>query len=108
MEIDRQDRQNNVVLSLNGDFDYNSVKSFNDIVSELIEKKTPRIVIVMKELAHIDSMGLGAITKLWKNADRLGFSIVLADVPKNILNLIKLVNLDRRIMVFDNLDEALG
>jgi len=108
MEIDRQDKDNAVVLNLQGELDYNSAKEFSLLLQELIEKKTQRIVIALKGLAHIDSMGLGAITKMWKTADTLGFSIVLAEVPHNILNLIKLVNLDRRIMIFETLAEALA
>ena len=43
-----------------------------------------------------------------KLADQMGQSLVLADVPKNIRNMIKLVNLDKRILIFDTVDEALA
>lgn len=107
MEIDRQDRQGAVVLSLKGELDFNTAKAFNETIAKLIEENMQRIVIEMKGLAHVDSMGLGSITKLWKIADQQGFALILADVPKNILNLIKLVNLDRRILIYDNVEEAL-
>lgn len=106
MEIDRKDRDNAAILSLKGDIDFNSYKNFNKAVSELIENKTARVVLAMAGVTHIDSMGLGAITKLWKVADMAGQSLVLAEVPKNIRNMIKLVNLDKRIQIFDTVDEA--
>jgi anti-sigma B factor antagonist len=108
MEIDKKEQGNGAVLNLKGDIDFNSYKNFNKAVAELIEKKIPRVVLVMTAVTHIDSMGLGTITKLWKTADQLGQSLVLADVPKNIRNMIKLVNLDKRILIFDTVDEALA
>lgn len=106
MEIDRKEQNNAAVLNLKGDIDFNSYKNFNKAVTELIENKTPRVVLVMTGVTHIDSMGLGTITKLWKMADQMGQSLVLADVPKNIRNMIKLVNLDKRILIFDTVEEA--
>lgn len=108
MEIDLKEQKNAAVISMKGDLDYNSYKEFSKIVGELIDKKTQRIVLCMEKVTHIDSMGLGSITKLWKTADQAGISIVLASVPKNIHNMIKLVNLDRRILIFDTVDTALA
>jgi anti-sigma B factor antagonist len=108
MEIDMKERENAVVLNLKGDIDYNSYKGFSAIVADLLEKKTARIALNMAAVTHIDSMGLGTITKLWKTADQQGGALVLADVPKNIRNMIKLVNLDKRILIFDTVDEAVA
>ena len=108
MEIDLKEQSNAAVINMKGDLDFNSYKNFNAAISELIDKKTPRIILVMTQVTHIDSMGLGSITKLWKTADQLGLLLALADVPKNIRNMIKLVNLDKRIQIFDTLEEALA
>jgi anti-sigma B factor antagonist len=108
MEINLKEQANAVVMKLSGELDFNSYKTFNVSVTKLIENKTPRIVLEMGQVTHIDSMGLGAITKLWKTADQLGLVLALAVVPKNIRNMIKLVNLDKRIVIFDTLEEALA
>lgn len=96
------------VLAVKGDLDYNSYKEFNTCVMGLIDKKTKKTVIVMAGVGHIDSMGLGAITKLWKIADENGLLLMLAEVPKNIQKMIKLINLDRRIQIFDTVRQATG
>ncbi len=108
MELNLKEQKNTAIINMKGDLDYNSYKEFNKIVSGLIDIKTQRIILEMANVTHIDSMGLGAITKLWKTADQLGLSIVLAAVPKNIHNMIKLVNLDRRILIFENVEAALS
>ena len=109
MEISQKKINGSAVLELNGDLDYNTYKEFNNIVTQLIEGlETEKIVLAMNELKHIDSMGLGTITNLWKIADQNAVDLVLAAVPKNIQNMIKLVNLDKRIKVFKNIDEAMG
>jgi anti-anti-sigma factor len=108
MEIEMKEQANAVVLNLKGDLDFNSYKNFNAAITELFEKKTPRVILAMTQVTHIDSMGLGAITKLWKTADQLGLVFALAEVPKNIRNMIKLVNLDKRIAIFDTITEALA
>ena len=108
MEIKKNNVDNNAVLELKGDLDYNSYKEFNTMVAELIEGlETEKIVLDMKELTHVDSMGLGTITKLWKSAEQNEVSLILAAVPKNIHNMINLVNLDKRMQICDTVDDAL-
>ncbi len=108
MEITSKIDNESAVFTLTGELDYNSYKDFNAKVGEQIERKTPKIALIMTGVSHIDSMGLGAITKLWKISEEGKLSLVLVDVPKNVRNMIKLVNLDRRIQLFDTLEEALS
>jgi anti-sigma B factor antagonist len=107
MEINLSNEKDAAVMILKGELDYNSCKDFNAKVMDLIDKKIKKIVLQMAAVEHIDSMGLGTITRLWKTADENGLLLLLAEVPVNIQKLIKLVNLDKRIQIFETLNEAL-
>jgi len=108
MKIEVQEKGKNAVIELAGDLDYNSYAAFNDRVLDLLGKEFNRIVVDMGAVGHIDSMGLGTITKLWKTADEEGKSLVLASVPGNVSKLVKLINLDQRIKIFDDVKSALS
>ncbi|HOC92406.1 MAG TPA: STAS domain-containing protein [bacterium] len=109
MDIKNEKINNVAVISLTGELDYNTYKDFNRAAAAVIEKKlADRIAVVMSDVSHIDSMGLGTITKLWKSADASGMEFSLVNVPKNIAGMIKLVNLDKRIKVYDSVEEAAG
>jgi len=107
MDINISNVDDGAVLALKGELDYNSYKDFNAKVLDLIDKKTKKIIIDMAGVEHIDSMGLGAVTKLWKIADENGLSLFLSGVPANVRKMIKLVNLDKRIKIFDGVRDAL-
>ncbi|HOO57615.1 MAG TPA: STAS domain-containing protein [bacterium] len=94
------------VVKLKGELDYNSYKNFEEKIIGIIETGTKRVIIEMSELIHIDSMGLGTLTKLWRMADEEGGLLVLVGVPSNIEKMIKLVNLDGRIGIFATEEEA--
>ncbi len=107
MDIKNEKINNVSVIRLSGELDYNTYKDFSRAAAATIEKKlADKIAVVMSDVSHIDSMGLGTITKLWKSADASGMEFSLVDVPKNIAGMIKLVNLDKRIKVYGSIEEA--
>jgi len=108
MRIEVEDKNNAAVVSLQGDLDFNSYAGFHDRMLALIDNKVAKIVVNLGAVGHIDSMGLGTLTKLWKIGELGGVSVVLAAVPPNVGKLIKLINLDNRMKVFDTTDSALA
>jgi anti-sigma B factor antagonist len=61
-------------------------------VKELIPT-TPRIVLDLKELKHTDSMGLGALVRLYASARSAGCKLELMHLNKQIKNLLGLTGL---------------
>ena len=108
MRIEVEEKGNNAIVAIAGDLDYNSYSSFNDKILELVDKDFKKIVVDMSSVGHIDSMGLGAVTRLWKTAGQNNSELSLACVPKNVGKLINLINLDQRIKVFDDVKNALA
>ena len=95
------------IIALNGDLDYQSYKDFEEVVENALSRKRNPIVIDISDVPHIDSVGLGTITRLWKSATQDDIALVLAGARKNVRSMIKLVNLDGRIKMFDSADQAL-
>jgi len=63
-----------------------------DTVSPLIPK-TKRIVLDLSDLKHTDSMGLGALVRLYASARSAGCSLELMHLSKQIQHLLGLTNL---------------
>jgi anti-anti-sigma regulatory factor len=53
-------------------------------------------------------MGLGSLTKFWKQASQQDILLCIAGANKNVRSLINLVNLDKRIKLFGSVEEALS
>lgn len=105
MEIDK--KESAAVIKLDGDLDFNSSIAFTEKINALIDDAPMRLVIDMSSVGHVDSMGLGSLTKLWKAADKSGCVMVLASVQKNVGKLLSLINLDNRIKIYDTAEAAL-
>lgn len=106
MRITTSKKDSGAVLKMEGELDYNSYKEFEEIIGSLIEEKAKPIVIDMSEIVHIDSMGLGSITKAWKKTHQAELDFVLASIPPNVAKMVKLVNLDNRIPVVEEVGLA--
>ena len=66
------------------------------------------IILVMKKIKFMNSSGAGAILSLAKWADRIGGVVKIADVPKKIMEIFKLMRLDEIIEFYPSLSDALA
>jgi anti-sigma B factor antagonist len=64
----------------------------HDTVAPMIPK-TRRIVLDLSDLKHTDSMGLGALVRLYASARSVGCSLELIHLSKQIQHLLGLTNL---------------
>lgn len=107
MDISISTRGKAAIIAVSGDLDFNSYKEFATAVEcSLAEGRTP-VVIEISNVPHIDSMGLGTLTKYWKQATSQDMTLCIAGARKNVQSMINLVNLDKRIKLFATVDEAL-
>lgn len=108
MEVKIVARDSAGIIALAGDLDYQSYKELETAFDASFGQGRSPIVIDISGVPHIDSVGLGTITKLWKAADKQGVTLMLAGPRKNVRSMIKLVNLDGRIRLVDSVDEAVS
>lgn len=107
MEVKVVARDNAGVIALKGDLDYQSYRELETAFNTSFGQGRSPIIIDIADVPHIDSVGLGTITKLWKAASQQGVTLALANPRKNVRSMIKLVNLDGRIQLADTVEDAL-
>lgn len=107
MKIEIVKKDNAAVVRMDGDLDFNTCTGFNDKISEILDGSPSKLILDMANVSHVDSMGLGSITKIWKSTDKMQCEFGLAAVQKNVNKLISLINLDNRIKIYDDVDSAL-
>ncbi len=75
---------------------------------EQVEKTGKRkIVLMMRDLDYINSRGIATLISFFKWAKEQGKSVKLAQVPKNIMQLLSLLGVEKLISVYDTLPEAI-
>lgn len=72
-------------------------------------KKTGKrnIVLMMRDLEYINSRGIATLISFFKWAKEEGRSVKLAQVPKNIMQLLNLLGIERLTSIYDTLPEAI-
>jgi stage II sporulation protein AA (anti-sigma F factor antagonist) len=72
-------------------------------------KKTGKrnIVLLMRDLEYINSRGIATLISFFKWAQEEGRSVKLAQVPKNITQLLSLLGIEKLTSIYDTLPEAI-
>jgi stage II sporulation protein AA (anti-sigma F factor antagonist) len=72
-------------------------------------KKTGKrnIILMMRDLEYINSRGIATLISFFKWAKEEGRSVKLAQVPKNIMQLLSLLGIEKLTSIYDTLPEAI-
>lgn len=97
-KLDIEDRV--ATVRLTGELDSRSAPLLNELITDAITKKVRRMVLLLEELSYLSSAGLRCLVfahqKLGTNAD-----IVLVGTRPEVAETIRLVGLDRAVMMQD-------
>lgn len=115
------------IVRLQGNFDSNSAETFNQAIQKIIDSGARDIILEMSAVAFMSSVGIRAISALYDRlhqnytpqekkavleATRAGTyrapHLKLCAPQKNVLEVIKMVNLDWYIQVFSSEKEAVA
>lgn len=91
--IDFQENEE-LVVSLSGDLDINTVKQFQDEVLKNYSQVDKDFVFDLKDLDYIDSTGLGAIITVYKEVNDKGYKLRVINAKKNVRKLFFITELD--------------
>lgn len=72
IQVKFDDRENKILVDLNGDLDLNSVSDFKRQMDEALEGNKTDVLIGCKELRYIDSTGLGVLVSILKKVKEYG------------------------------------
>lgn len=72
----------------------------------LLDKHQKKIIIELDKLHYIDSSFLGALVGALKHAMPMNLDIILVGLRKDILDLMKLIRLDKVFKIFNYAEDA--
>lgn len=86
--------QENFEVLVSGDLDINTVSKFQDKVLEKYKDQDKDLVFNLENLDYIDSTGLGAIVRVYKEVSDKGHKVKVLNAKKNIKKLFLITELD--------------
>jgi anti-anti-sigma factor len=94
---------NDFIITLNGQFDADTVNIIKDDI-ETYSKLSSNIIFDLENVIFIDSSGIGAIVFLYKRMAVKGFSVSITGLNEQPLELFQLLFLDKTINCYPNFD----
>lgn len=81
-------------------------RKFREGLSGYLQDKPKRIVLDLKETEYFDSSALGALVAFMKDVKAYGGQLVLCNLSRSLLTLLKLSKLDLLFEISDDLEKS--
>jgi anti-sigma B factor antagonist len=94
------------VLRPTGRLNMVAAPALKDLVAENVAAGRDRIVVDLAEVIFIDSSGLGALIAGLKATRLAGGDLRIAQVPQQVMTVLRLTNLDRVLRAHPTVAEA--
>lgn len=94
------------VVTPRGRLNMVSARRLKEILTELVDGGTTRIVVDMAETTFLDSSGLGALIAGLKSARQAGGDLRIARPTPAVVSVFKLTNLDKVLRARDSVEDA--
>lgn len=94
------------VVTPEGRLNMVSARRLKEILSELVDNGTSKIVVDLGETTFLDSSGLGALIGGLKSARQAGGDLRIARVSPSVMTVFELTNLDRVLRARESVDGA--
>lgn len=109
MEISTRVTGNATVVDVKGDIDlYNSPEVRRILMSELREKRVPRVVVNLTGVRYVDSSGVASLVEGLKAARDVQSRFILYGLSKSAREVLELSRLIKVFEVYDNEEQALS
>ncbi len=93
MDINITETNEQVNISVKGDIEMMTIKSFQQKLFEIGEKVNKNVEIDLSDVDYIDSSGIGILIGLLKLQKQKGKSLLLINASPKIINILKLSSL---------------
>ncbi|MGA8847506.1 MAG: STAS domain-containing protein [Nocardioides sp.] len=94
------------VVTPEGRLNMVSARRLKEILSDLVDNGTSKIVVDLGETTFLDSSGLGALIGGLKSARQAGGDLRIARVSPTVMTVFELTNLDRVLRARESVDGA--
>ena len=107
IEFDTTTRPDGIgVVTARGRLTMASARQLRELLTELVQGGTTRIVVDMAETEFLDSSGLGALIAGLKTARQAGGDLRIARPTPAVVTVFELTNLDKVLRARDSVDGA--
>ena len=107
MKIDAKNKDNGIVLRLDGKVIGDSVSQLKQTVDESIGSGIDWLIIDLAEVPLMDSSALGAVIAAFLRLQEKNGKLVLLNAQKSILDVLAITKLDSLFEVYDDMQAAL-
>ena len=107
MRINTKNKDNGIVLSLNGKVIGDSVSQFKQTVDESIGSGIDWLIIDLAEVPLMDSSALGTVIAAFLRLQEKKGKLVLLNAQKSILDVLAITKLNSLFEVYDDMQAAL-
>jgi anti-sigma B factor antagonist len=99
IDVKYNEKKENWEVDLVGDLDINSSVTLKDRLNEILDQREADIAFKIRDLAYIDSTGLGVMISLLNRLDKNEKAMVIMDPQENVLKIFKITGLDKVIKI---------
>ena len=109
MEISARRLENTTIFDVVGDIDLaNSPAVRKALLTELREKKIPRVIMNLQSVKYIDSSGIASLVEGLKASRDLQARFILYGLSKSAKEVLQLSRLIKLFEIYDNEEQALS
>ncbi|MEE8104419.1 MAG: STAS domain-containing protein [Planctomycetota bacterium] len=106
MEVTREERNGGILLDVAGNVDIYTSPELRGELKAAIDAKCPRIVVDMARVTFVDSSGLATLIEGLQRVKTFNGRLVLCALPKTVLGVFQLSNLDTLFEIAPDRDAA--
>jgi anti-sigma B factor antagonist len=106
MRIEIEKSNGWTVLHLDGDLDAGSAGEIQTTFLNVLEKGGSSLLLDLERVNYLDSSGLAALVKLYKEIRTRGGTLALCAVQRDALKIFQLTRLDKIFTIFPDADAA--
>jgi anti-anti-sigma factor len=108
MRVTINDLKTVSVIAIEGSVLQENVAIFQSRLNNLIENERAKIVVNMGKTQYISSMCLATIVDAKERAGKINGDLRIASPNSIVRNLLEITNLEKRIQIYDSVEEAVG
>jgi len=102
-------QQNDVsIAAIAGEFNADSVRKFNDVVSDAMDQECRDFVVDLSDITSIDSAGLEALTALQRQCEEQLGMVRFCGADDTLKKIFEITRLDQTFTLNDTIEEAMA
>lgn len=107
LRIDITEENDVIILKIIGKVDSFTHPELNNSFDLVMKKGKKNILLMMKDMNYIDSIGIGSIIRFAKWVAKIGGVLKIAEMQSNIRQVFRLLSYDQILSIYDSASEAI-